>query len=46
MLTLFYVPVVSIRLYELAWHSNGSVKCETLECHSNSKHNNLTTFEC
>ena len=28
-------PVVSIRLYELAWHSNGSIKCQTLERHSN-----------
>ena len=36
MLTFFsYLPVVSIRLYELAWHSNGSVKCQTLEWHSN-----------
>ena len=27
----FYLSVVSIRLYELAWHSNGSMKCETWE---------------
>ena len=27
---LFY-----LRLHELAWHSNGSMKCQTLECNSN-----------
>ena len=26
-----YLPDVSIRLYELAWRSNGSIKCQTLE---------------
>ena len=31
----FYPPVVSIRLYELAFHSNGSVESQTLECQSN-----------
>ena len=31
----FYLPVVSIRLYELAWRSNGSIKSQTLECQSN-----------
>ena len=35
MLMFLYLPVVSIHLYELAWHSNGSIKCQTLECHSN-----------
>ena len=34
MLTLFDLRVVSIHLKELAWHSNGSIKCQTLECHS------------
>ena len=29
---------VSIDLHELAWHSSGPIKCETLECHSNGKH--------
>ena len=32
MLTFFYLPVVSVVLYDLAWHSNGSVKCPTFEC--------------
>ena len=32
---LFYLHIVLIRLYELAWHSNGSIKCQTFECHSN-----------
>ena len=31
----FYLHVVFIRLHELAWHSNGSIKCQKLECHSN-----------
>ena len=31
----FYLHVVFIRLHELAWHSNESIKCQTLECHSN-----------
>ena len=31
----FYLHVVFIRLDELAWHSNGSIKCQTFECHSN-----------
>ena len=31
----FYLPVVSIRLYELVWRSNRSVKYQTLECQSN-----------
>ena len=30
-----YLHVVFNRLHELAWHSNGSIKCQTLECHSN-----------
>ena len=46
----FYLPVVSIRLCELAWRSNGSNKSQTLECWSNSlgaqAHSNLTTSEC
>ena len=46
----FYLPVVSIRLNELAWHSNGSIKSQKLECQSNGlgvwTHSNLTTFEC
>ena len=32
MLTLH---VVFIRVHEFAWHSNRSIKCQTLECHSN-----------
>ena len=32
---LFYLHIVFIRLHELAWHSNGSIKCQTFECHSN-----------
>ena len=33
MLTIFcYFPVVFIPLYELVWHSNGSIKRQTLEC--------------
>ena len=31
----FYLHVASIRLHELAWHSNGSVKCQMFEYHSN-----------
>ena len=31
----FYFYVVFIRLHELAWHSNGSIKSQTFECHSN-----------
>ena len=27
--------IVFIRLHELAWHSKGSIKCQTFECHSN-----------
>ena len=46
----FYLPVVSIRLCELAWRSNGSIKSQTLKCQSNEfgayTRNNLTTFEC
>ena len=38
----FYLTVVSTRLYDLAWRSNGSIKCQTLEYQSS----NLTTFEC
>ena len=34
-LRFFYLSVVSMHLYELAWHFNRSVKCETLEYHSN-----------
>ena len=37
MLTLCIVHnlhIVFIHLYELAWHSNGSIKCQTFECHS------------
>ena len=45
----FYHPVVSIRLYELAWRSNGSFKFQTLKCQSNglgsSTSSSLTTFE-
>ena len=31
---LLYLHIVFIHLHELAWHSNGSIKCQTLECHS------------
>ena len=31
----FYLHVVFIRLHELAWHLNISVKCRMFECHSN-----------
>ena len=34
----FYFHSVFIRLHKLAWHSNGSIKCEMFECHSKSKH--------
>ena len=33
----FYLHVVSIRFDELACHSNGSIKCQTIECQSNGK---------
>ena len=32
----FYVHVVFIRLHELVWPLNESIKCQTLECHSNA----------
>ena len=32
---LFYLHIVFIRLHELAWNFNGSIKCQTFECHSN-----------
>ena len=35
MYAFFYLHVIFIRLHELAWHSNGSIKCQTFECHSN-----------
>ena len=31
----FCLHVVFVRLRELAWHSNGSIKCQMSECHSN-----------
>ena len=31
----FYLHAVFFRLHELAWHSNGSIKRQTFECHSN-----------
>ena len=31
----FYLSVISICLYELAWHSNGSIKSQRLEYQSN-----------
>ena len=31
----FYLPDVSIRLYDLAWRSNGFIKSQTLQCQSN-----------
>ena len=31
----FYLYVVSVSLHELAWHSNGSIKCQMLERQSN-----------
>ena len=46
----FYLPVVSICLYELAWHSNGSIKSQMLKCQSNGlgalTRSNVTTFGC
>ena len=46
----FYLPVVSIRLYELACRSNGPIKSQRLECQSNGlgvyTRSHLTTFEC
>ena len=46
----FYLPVVSIGLYELAWRSNGSIKSQTLKCQSNGlgayTRSNLMTSEC
>ena len=32
---LFYLHIIFIRLHELAWHSDDSIKCQTFECHSN-----------
>ena len=31
----FYLHVIFIYLHELPWHSNGSINCQTLVCHSN-----------
>ena len=31
----FYLHAVFFRLHELAWYSNGSIKRQTFECHSN-----------
>ena len=31
----FYLSVVSMHFHELVLHSNRSIKCEMLECHSN-----------
>ena len=33
----FYLYVVFIRLHELAWHSNVSIKWQTFECHWNGQ---------
>ena len=48
--TFFYLHLVSIRLGELAWSSNGSIKSQTLESKSNGLGaytcSSLTTFEC
>ena len=39
--------IMVFTLYELAWHSSGSITCQTSECHSNGQTNsNLTTYEC
>ena len=32
---LFCLHIVFIRLHKLAWHSSGSIKRPTFECHSN-----------
>ena len=39
--TFFYLPVLSTRLHELVWHANGSIKCQTLECHANGQCNDV-----
>ena len=31
----FFLHVIFICLHELPWHSNGSINCQTLACHSN-----------
>ena len=42
----FYIHVVTIRLHELAWHSNGSIKCQTGKMPFKLvKTSNLMTFE-
>ena len=43
----FYLHVAFMRLHELAWHSNGSIKWQTSECHFKRVNtSNLMTFEC
>ena len=39
--TFFYLPVLSTRLHELVWHANGSIKCQTFECHANGQCNDV-----
>ena len=40
----FYLHVVSIYLHELVGHSNGSIKCQMLDCHWNTRNQNCNAM--